>query len=503
MVWLALHLPTLSLEALACALGAAARDKPLALLAAHRIAAVNRHAAELGVRPGLKRATALALAPELLIGQADAARDEAALCAVVHVALAFTPAVTVESPHTVLLDVHASLRYFGGLQALQTQLLQVLAPLGHALHLASAPTALGAAWLARWRKDLARGAHSTRLDALQTLLARAPLALLAAGPEQAVALQAMGLHTLGDVRRLPRAGLTRRFGPGLLDELDRAWGTRPDPRRWLSVPSSFDSRLELLARAEDSTQILQGAAVLLARLVAWAQAQQARVQAFELVMRHEAGHRDGVDIPEQSCLAIALADASCDADHLQLLLRERLARSQLVASTQELRLRCTQLLHASAPNSELFPTRASEREGLQRLLERLRARLGDEQVQCLQPRADHRPEQGAQRQTLTQAPSGRETRVATTALPLHRPVWLLPVPQPLREQRAQPWLAGAPLHLLSGPERIEAGWWDGAPAARDYFIAQASDGALVWVYRARLPTEGEASAGWFLQGRFG
>ncbi|HEY6133561.1 MAG TPA: DNA polymerase Y family protein, partial [Rubrivivax sp.] len=62
-------------------------------------------------------------------------------------------------------------------------------------------------------------------------------------------------------------------------------------------------------------------------------------------------------------------------------------------------------------------------------------------------------------------------------------------------------LEGRPLQLLAGPERIEAGWWDGAPATRDYFVAQAHDGALVWVFRTRLPPS-TAAEGWFLHGRF-
>jgi len=48
--------------------------------------------------------------------------------------------------------------------------------------------------------------------------------------------------------------------------------------------------------------------------------------------------------------------------------------------------------------------------------------------------------------------------------------------------------------LLSGPERIECGWWDGDEARRDYFIARFSDSSLGWVYR-------EAGA-WFLHGLF-
>ena len=82
MLWIALHLPALSLESFAATLGAARHALPLALLQAQRIQAVNRVARQLGVKPGLKRTTALALAPQLLFGQADAARDAQALQAV-------------------------------------------------------------------------------------------------------------------------------------------------------------------------------------------------------------------------------------------------------------------------------------------------------------------------------------------------------------------------------------------------------------------------------------
>ncbi|WP_242481078.1 hypothetical protein [Rubrivivax gelatinosus] len=85
---------------------------------------------------------------------------------------------------------------------------------------------------------------------------------------------------------------------------------------------------------------------------------------------------------------------------------------------------------------------------------------------------------------------------------MRRPVWLLAAPQPLAERGERPLWQGRALRVLAGPERIESGWWDGALAARDYFVAQAEDGALVWIYRARLPDD-EAVEGWFLQGWFG
>jgi protein ImuB len=514
MLWLALHLPLLSLEAFCATLPAQAQPVAVALIHQHRIAAVNAAAAACGVRPGMKRATALALVADLRLADSDTARDAAALQAVAHTALAFTPAVTLQDAQTVLLEVQASLRLFGGLAALRQRLAAALAPLCHCVQMAAAPTASGAALLAHWhpadRGDLVLGAHARQPDALQPLLDAAPVWLLGPGREHWEALQGMGLHTLADLHALPRAGLARRFGAGLLDELDRALGRQADPRRWLEWPATFDSRLELFARAETSEQVLAGASVLLARLVAWARARQARVGSFTLRMGHERQRQAQVPATE---LHVELAEPALDAAHLQLLLRERLGRCQLAAPTLELQLRCRHLVASAAPNGELFPTRASEAVGLVRLLERLRARLGDEQVQRLEPVADHRPERTSRSVPVQGAASTRTgaalvgasaaaSAPTAPALPHHRPAWLLPEPLPLAERGALPLLEGRPLQLVSGPERIEAGWWDGVPAVRDYFIAQAEDGSLVWLYRGRLPAAVD-EAGWFLQGRFG
>ncbi|MEP6503877.1 MAG: DNA polymerase Y family protein, partial [Betaproteobacteria bacterium] len=130
MLWIGVHLPALSLESFVATLTPEpagvvegrqedALDEldplgPVALVERHRIVAANAAAQECGVRPGQKRATALALAPHTRLGEADAARDAAALMAVAHVLMAFTPAVSLAGDHVVLAEVQASLRYFGG-----------------------------------------------------------------------------------------------------------------------------------------------------------------------------------------------------------------------------------------------------------------------------------------------------------------------------------------------------------------------------------------------------
>ena len=524
MLWIALHLPFLSLESFAATLvdgaGGVDADPQIALVDEHRISAANAAAQAQGVKPGLKRATALALAPRITLGQADPARDAEALLPVAHAALAFTPQVSLQpanepgaASHTVLLEVQASLRYFGGLDALVRRLQQALAPLGHTLRIAVATTAQGAAVLARVEPP----PRCLDLAATRAALAHAPVWLLGPGREHWEALQGMGLRCIGDLLGLPRAGLARRFGEPLLAEIDSAFGRRPDPRVPIVAARLFESRIELFARADSSEQVLQGAALLLARLVLWLAAQHSFVRRFRLLMHHETRWQQGDRTPQATALEIALAEPSRDSDHLLVLLRERLARLQLPAPTLELALQAEDIVKRAAPNSELFPTRQSEDEGLTRLIERLQARLGASQVQRLEAVDDHRPERAsrlrqaeagarparpAQRGARRAAPRAAGEANLLAASP--RPVWIEPVCMPLAERRSRPLLEGRPLSLLSGPERIEAGWWDAGLAERDYFIAEAADGALVWIYRARLPLSAEArESGWFLHGRFG
>jgi len=116
--------------------------------------------------------------------------------------------------------------------------------------------------------------------------------------------------------------------------------------------------------------------------------------------------------------------------------------------------------------------------------------------------SDHRPERGSPAQAVpagtAQRVKSNEIEAARRAAP-PRPVWLLPRPEPLHEHQSRPWLDGQPLQLLSGPERIESGWWDGAEARRDYFIARTGEASLAWIYRER---GAEPGGHWFLHGFF-
>jgi protein ImuB len=459
-----------------------------------------------------------------------------ALSLVSQAALAFTPQVSVWQQRTVLLEVQASLRLFGGLEALARRLGQVVdtliqaawqgAPMPAAVSWrgAVAPTPLSAAWLAQWAGQ-AQGFVQTRATELKTALSALPVQVLAGLAPHQAHFEHLGLHSLGHVWRLPRSGLSRRFGPGLLDELDRALGLKPDPQEPLVLPESFEQKAELWEHTDSTAVLLDAAGRLLVHLGVWLLARQALVSQLALHLHptprlHRVG-RSGEAQP--IVLALQLAQPTRDVAHLALLLRERLQRLSLrepllhpVAALSLHTVQLTQATTADAPSPQLFPVAASAESSLARLVERLQARLGVDRAQGLTAQADHRPERATQQTPPHLGPAGRRRSGpdhAPQALPpphlRHglRPACLLPQPQALALQHGQPCMGGQPLRLLAGPERIETGWWvelsegPGLPTQRDYYVAELPGHALVWVFREGGPGSGHDR--WFLHGHFG
>lgn len=488
-MWIAIHFPQLPLDVVLrswCEQG----ETPAVVSENRRIGWCNRAAEEAGIVPGMSDANARALAGTLHSFGRDLPREAQALQEAALAALRFTPHVTLR-PSGFLMEVSASLKLFKGAQSIASQLLSTLAELKLDARLAGAPTATGAWLRAQWdgldsvfESDLRRG-----LDPL-------PVAVLDTAGPHLDTLEGIGCRTLGQLRALPRTGLTRRFGRELLRELDRAYGEEAEAYAWFEAPDVFDARLELPARVESTEALLFAARRLLWQLAGWLTARHAAVLGITLVLHHESmRHRDHRRTP----VVITLASPSRDAEHLSLLLRERLALLELRSPVCELSLQADQLVTQAAPNAELFPTPASEADTLARLVERLQSRLGMQAVRRIESFPDHRPEKSVLLPAVTERARTRKES-GTPHVDVLRPTWLLAQPLPLTTRHDQPFYQ-SPLHLLTGPERIESGWWDDEPVTRDYFVAENAQHQLLWVYRLR-PLRGDGS-GWFLHGFFG
>lgn len=488
MLWIAVYLPHLPLELF---LRGTRAPEPFAVAQGGLILDCDRKAASRGVKLGMAVTTASALAPNLIVRQRDPAAETEALLGLAAWAVKFTPAVSVELPDAVLLEISGSLQLFGGLERIMAALRTDLEAMGYGPLLSCAPVPLAAYWMARTREQHCL-ADATTLDSAVKAL---PLAVMNCDIELLEALQGIGAATLGDLLSLPRDGMARRFGPALLDQLDRALGRAPDARTLFRPPATFQASIELPVEVSQAEALLFAARRLLVQLSGFLAARSSGVQRIAISLRHR---------ESATQLPIGLVAPSRDSAHFTLLLRERLASFTLREPVRAITVTARDILPLPDENQALFIDDSAAPGNWEKLIERLRARLGAQSVHGLAPTAEHRPERASATADITAQGRAGPAQFGPAQLPLffgERPFWLLDQPEPIREIDSSPH-RGGPLELLAGPECIESGWWEGTDGdvKRDYFIARSPERSLLWIYRERRALD--SGAGWYLHGIF-
>jgi protein ImuB len=446
------------------------------------------------VRPGLASNAAHALAPGLATRERDPALEDRRLQVLARWGTGYTPFVSLEPPDTLLLEVRGSLRLFGGADALVARALRELGAHGHEVAHALAPTPRGALWLAR-------GAAGTLVESPARLagpLAALPVAAAGWSERAYEQLARLGVRTLGELRRLPRDGLARRFETAVLADLDEAFGLAPAPRRRHVVPERFVERVELTCELESLVHMEPAIDRLLDRMGRFLRVRDAGVARLALTFAHRHAR--------PTCVPLGRGVPCGEPAEWRLLVRERLGRVQLPEPVVALTLRTSVALPTAGVSAALPGLEAAQAQAnAWALIDRLRARLGDAAVNgvCLVP--EHRPERAWRRVARTPSAarrSGSPRPGAPSADPplphAPRPLWLLAEPERLRVHQGQPCHDGF-LRFEAGPERIESGWWDGGDVVRDYYVASTRAGVRLWVYREPA---GEGVR-WFLHGVFG
>jgi len=424
----------------------------------------------------------------------------------------FTPRVSLVPPDGLVLEVKGSLHLFNGVEGLSRALASECASLGLKSMVALAPTPLAALVAARVGKPgrpMGQSFVVMDLTRLVGQLMPLPLAALRWPQETLERLARMGVRTIGQVLRLPRAGFARRFGTDSLAMLDQLTGRGPDLRERFQARERFRRRRELNYELENHAAILGALAPLFAELGKFLEARQCGVMKLECLLRRRRA--------EPTSCVLRLASPVADVEQLTALFGERLNTLTLPEPVRACELRSSSLvLRVLSSNSVWQPGEYGGGVGARatELIERLRARLGPEAVYGLQVLPGHRPESSwAVREPVTVgsrnvlAPTDLTVPGAGTRPAIHgrrsgrdsapRPMWLLPSPRLLSQREGLPRRRG-PLRLLSEAERIETGWWDGGDIARDYFTAVDLHGVQLWVFRER-----GAPHRWFLHGVFG
>lgn len=472
-LWLCLRFDLLPLQCLS-----RCEQQPVVVLAAQRVLRANDCAAALGIYQGMGTATVRTLVgdePVRLLERDEQAEQECLqqLCCW---AYGITPTLCIWQADSLQLEIGGCLGLFQGLDALLLEVISGISNRGYRVRYALAPTPK-AAWLLSFAaRDIAMAIQQP----LEQRIGPLPLNLLIQFTSTVDSLRRAGLHTLGDVLKLPSAALGRRCGKKFTLFLQQLLGQREDLQLDYRPPETFNDAYWFGYEVKTNDELLPAVQRLLQSLCDFLRNTQ--LQTSEITWQLV-----GIDHKLQD-VCVRSTSSHSDWKNWYQLTRIRFERLQLRGSVEGLALVCPQLRAGQQDSIDLFSPR-NQREPLASLLDRLRNRLGLQAIEKVGCRDEHLPEFALR---VSSDSAGDEH--SSTAHCAQRPFWLLPQPQALRQHGVRLYWKGA-LQLVYGPERIEDNWWQDA-VSRDYYIAADSSGQHYWIFHDRLARQ------WYIHGVF-
>jgi len=501
---------------------------PLAVIAEDRpqasVLSVSRSARDLGVRPGMRYAAALAISRELRAAPVALERIAEVRSELVGALHRLSPRVEPDAvmSSVIWVDPKGMLALFSSYQrwAQEAQsALDVLDLLGTvvvgfrrmpALAVARGLPRNGAPKKGAAENDRGNGiVVLASIDEERKRAAATPLDRLEISPALAEALRLLGVRTLGELLALPIGEVSVRLGPEAA-RFHRSFSSRSQP----SDPQDGEPPLSPVAPAspieieaeidppdDDRARLLFCTKGALHALMASLIERRMALGALSLTLSLE----HAVNLVPRPPVTFGLepAVASRDVTQLTELMRLKLEVLELPARVTRLKLEAQP---TELSGTQLLLTESARRRdpsALARGLSRLRAVFGDdavtraslesswapeatfrwEPIRPRDPTFDRSMEQPRPRVEL--APASTEPRLMRRVLPTP---WALP-----SDGRGLPKIGGTLMRLV-GPYRVQSGWWSEGLLLRDYFYAEREDGAILWLFRD------QSTGHWFLQG---
>ncbi|WP_374818620.1 Y-family DNA polymerase [Brucella grignonensis] len=501
-----LFLPRWSVDRLRRKSGDASPPREAALVLISRVGnrrvvtALDANAEALGLRTGMPVAKAQALAPGLIVIDADPRADAEGLEKLALWALQrISPVVMADPPDGLVIDTTGADHLHGGEDVMLSTIVQRFAASGVEARAAIADTwgaaHAGARFATRSTLVIPRGETAPHLR-------RLPIAALRLQPDIVTGLRTLGFDRVGDLLDQPRAPLALRFGPEIGRRLDQALGNVGEPIEPFREAEIVEVRRVFAEPIGAAETIARYIAKIVEALCQILETRGLGARRLDLLFHL-------VDNTRQA-IRVGTAQPVRDAKRLTRLLCEKIDTVDpgFWIETMELAAIVVEPLR---DRQIIFSLVEEPQADISDLIDVLANRVGENRLCRFTPVQSDVPE----RSVACVPPLSPETG-ATWDGDWPRPPRLLSQPEPIETMALLPdnppvWFTWRGVRRrvrrADGPERIRGEWWkrDAETATvRDYFRVEDDTGERYWLFRSgdgERPESG--SQRWFLHGIFG
>ena len=505
-----------------------------------KIIAINEHAGELGIAPGMSKAQA-ELCTELALRPRSPLQESSAHAALLDCAQSFSPCVEASASDTVVLDLAGMESLLGPLPKIARSIFDRASMLGLKANVAIASNPDAALLAARGFSGMIVIPPGKEAEQLGPLPPQVLFADQLDADEKKDAdglietLERWGIRNLRALAALPQVALSERLGQQGIHLQQLARGTASRTLVPVEAPMAFEEAVEL----EHPIVLLEPLAFLLNRLLEQlcARLGSRALATQELRLSLELSNLTGIDddenlgIPSENDGSVATQTASQIISSRQTKFVRNLSLP-LPMLDAKVFLKLLQLdLNAHPPGAPiikihlaaeparprsaqggLFLPPAPEPEKLELTLARIAGIVGEHKVGALELLDTHHPEgfrmrrfvaEVARRTPQKSTPDAADAQVAITALrrfrpPLHANV-TLENGQPLRLICPKKKEVQGEVLWKAGPWRFSGDWWERDAWSRDEWDLALRNGETISFYRLVHDLLGGS---WFVEGTY-
>jgi protein ImuB len=460
--------------------------------AAHVVAATRR-ARTKGIRPGMSLAQARSILPKLIARPRDIECERTAQEALFEVAETFSPRVEDAGEGVVFVDISGMARHYESETGLARAAMRAAEGVALPARVGIAASKLAA----RVAAELPKAPTIVEAGKESEFLAPLPLTRLSPELDAAATLRRWGIASIGELAGLPESEVASRLGELGRELHHAARGIDPRPLIPRPLPPDFREGMELewpLVALEPFLFIANAALDRLSKRMELQGFACTRLE-LTLVLEPDGFYSRAIDLPAPTR----------DVKTMLTLLRLDLEKNPPGAPVAGFTL----VAHPDRPRRaqlSLFGPPALSPEKLATTIARLVSMLGEGRVGMAMAVDGHLPERHAVGDYAPPPPPTTRTAPRRSRGLLAVRVFRPPVAVEVitRETDGEKQIAtingegdlSGNVRVSSGPWRIEEGWWNDAPASREYWDVELERGGIYRLYQS-APTND-----WFVDARY-